>query len=114
MNSRLSASKVWVATLAFAACAGSAVAPSALAYDESAQREDSGTCASFGAPPGSREYSRCMLTQQQRRDRAPLDAAEAQRLSAEAARNNVETVHRMRCEREAKKDAERGMRPRRC
>jgi hypothetical protein len=77
-------------------------------------REDSETCASFGIQYGSRDYSRCMLAQQRRRDVAPLHAAEQQRLSAEAARNNLETVRRMRCEREAKRDHEQGVRPRRC
>jgi hypothetical protein len=116
MSSRSSTSRSWVAAFAFAALAGGAfsTSTSALAQDASAHREDSSTCASFGAPPGSREYSKCMLSQQQRRDYAPLNAAEAQRLSAEAARNNVETVRRMRCEREAKKDYADGARPRRC
>jgi hypothetical protein len=106
--------KAWAAVFAFVACASSTLTTSAWAQDASAHREDSETCASFGAPPGSREYSKCMLSQQQRRDYAPLNAAEAQRLSAEAARNNVETVRRMRCEREAKKDRESGVRPSRC
>jgi hypothetical protein len=79
-----------------------------------AHRKDSETCTSFGASYGSAEYARCMLAQQRRRDNAPLNAAEQQRLSAEAARTNLETVRRMRCEREAKRDRQRGERPRWC
>jgi hypothetical protein len=55
-----------------------------------------------------------MMEQQRRRDDAPLRAAEQQRLSAEAAQRNLETVRRMKCEREAKRDRERGERPRWC
>jgi hypothetical protein len=114
MNSPSIKRRAWIAMFALAACAGGAVSASAVAQDASAHGEDSRTCAGFGAPPGSRDYSKCMLSQQQRRDYAPLNAAEAQRLSAEAARNNVETVRRMRCEREARKDRDAGMRPGRC
>lgn len=79
-----------------------------------AVHEDGHTCASFGAPYGSPEYTRCMLAQQRRRDTETLDALERQRLSSEAARNNLETVRKMRCEREAKRDRENGDRPRSC
>lgn len=86
----------------------------ATAQDRDAHREDSRTCESFGLRYGSREYARCMQDQQQRRDIAPLNAAEAQRANAEAARHNLETVRRMRCEREARRDHEAGIRPRSC
>lgn len=103
------------ALLGVAVLLGTAMAGSASAQDwgRGAQREDSRTCERFGADHG-KEYTRCMLAQQQRRDNAPLYAAEQQRASAEAARNNLETVRRMRCEREAKRDRERGERPRWC
>jgi hypothetical protein len=77
-------------------------------------RHDASTCESFGTHYGSPAYSRCMLTQQRRRDTATLDALERQRISAEIARNNVETVRRMRCEREARRERESGGRPRPC
>lgn len=83
-------------------------------HGDSAYREDQKTCDDFGASPGSKAYSKCMLVQQQRRDDAPLRAAEQQRLSAEAARHNLETVRRMRCEREAKRERRRGEHPREC
>lgn len=86
---------------------------SAQDWGRGAQREDSRTCERFGADHG-REYTRCMMEQQRRRDDAPLRAAEQQRLSAEAAQRNLETVRRMKCEREAKRDRERGERPRWC
>ncbi|WP_420137554.1 hypothetical protein [Sphingomonas sp.] len=82
-------------------------------WGKSAYREDSRTCERFGAAHG-KDYSRCMLAQQQRRDNAPLYAAEQQRNNAEAARNNVETVRRIRCNREAKRAARRGERPLPC
>jgi hypothetical protein len=82
-------------------------------WGKDARREDSRTCRSFGAA-GGREYTRCMLDQQRRRDNAPLYAAEQQRNNAEAARNNVETVRRIRCNREAKRARERGDRPHPC
>jgi hypothetical protein len=100
--------------LVLAAVLGTAVAGGAAARDRGPYKEDSRTCASFGAGYGSPEYSRCMLSQQRRRDNAPLIAAEQQRLSAETARSNLEMVRKMRCEREAKRDRERGERPRWC
>lgn len=114
MDFRSATSKTSMLAFSVAAIMCATITSGAWAQYPGDHRGDSHTCASFGAPPGSREYSRCMLSQQQRRDYAPLNAAEAQRLSAEAARNNVETVHRMRCEREAKKDVANGVPSRRC
>lgn len=102
--------------MVIAALLGVGVAGSASAqidWGRGAEREDSRTCQRFGAA-GGREYTRCMLEQQRRRDNAPLYAAEQQRNNAEAARNNVETVRRIRCNREAKRARERGERPHRC
>jgi len=76
--------------------------------------EDRETCSRFGAHYGSPEFSRCMMVQQRRRDTHTIDALEQQRLSAEIAQRNLQTVRRMRCEREADKDRERGVRPRWC
>jgi hypothetical protein len=76
-------------------------------WGKAARREDSRTCERFGANHG-RSYTQCMLEQQRRRDTAALYAAEQQRNNAEAARNNVETVRRIRCNREAKRARERG------
>jgi hypothetical protein len=92
---------------------GTAASAGQIDWGKDARREDSRTCRSFGAE-GGREYTRCMLDQQRRRDNAPLHAAEQQRNNAEAARNNVETVRRIRCNREAKRARERGDRPRPC
>lgn len=102
--------------IAVAALLGVSVAGSASAqidWGRSAEREDSRTCQRFGAV-GGKAYTRCMLEQQRRRDNAPLYAAEQQRNNAEAARNNVETVRRIRCNREAKRARERGERPQPC
>lgn len=82
-------------------------------WGRSAEREDRRTCERFGAA-GGREYTRCMLEQQRRRDNAPLIAAEQQRNNAEAARNNVETVRRIRCNRAAKRARERNAHPHPC
>lgn len=104
------------ALMAVAALLGLGIAGSASAqidWGRSAEREDRRTCERFGADHG-REYTRCMLEQQRRRDNAPLYAAEQQRNNAEAARNNVETVRRMRCNREAKRARERGEWPQPC
>jgi hypothetical protein len=104
------------ALMALAALLGVGVTGSASAqidWGRSAEREDSRTCQRFGAV-GNKEYTRCMLEQQRRRDNAPLYAAEQQRNNAEAARNNVETVRRIRCNREAKRARERGERPYPC
>jgi hypothetical protein len=59
-------------------------------YGREAHSNDGQTCETFGAVYSSRGYSTCMRFQQERRDNAPLKAAEQQRLSVEAARNNVE------------------------
>lgn len=100
------------AILAVVTVMGIGAADSAFAIDwgPEAHREDSRTCERFGAVRG-REYTRCMLEQQRRRDDALLNASEQQRNNAEAARNNVETVRRMRCNREAERARERGERP---
>jgi hypothetical protein len=82
-------------------------------WGRDAEREDRRTCERFGATD-QRAFTRCMLDQQRRRDNAPLYAAEQQRNNAEAARNNVETVRRIRCNRETKRAIERGERPPRC
>lgn len=104
------------ALVALATLLGTGMAGSASAQDwgRGAEREDSRTCERLGADRGSKDYTKCMLTQQRRRDTAPLRAAEQQRASAEAAQNNLETVRRMRCEREAKRERKRGEHPRRC
>lgn len=104
------------ALIAVAGLLAAGVASSASAqidWGRKAHREDSRTCERFGAVEG-REYTRCMLEQQRCRDNAPLIAAEQQRNNAEAARDNVETVRRMRCNREAKRARERGERPQWC
>jgi hypothetical protein len=103
------------ATMMLAALFSIGVVESASAqinWGRGAHREDRETCKRFGAD--GKDYTRCMLAQQQRRDNAPLYAAEQQRNNAEAARNNVETVHRIRCNREAKRARERGERPLPC
>lgn len=110
---RIGSCRAAVVALA-ALLATASTSASAQDWGRDAQREDSETCERFGTERGSREYTDCMLAQQRRRDNAPLFAAEQQRASAEAARNNVETVRRMRCEREAKRDREAGERPRSC
>lgn len=105
----------YCATFMLATLLGIGVADSASAqidWGRGAHRADSRTCKRFGAD--GRDYTNCMLAQQQRRDNAPLYAAEQQRNNAEAARNNVETVHRIRCNREAKRARERGDRPLPC
>jgi hypothetical protein len=101
--------------LALVTLTGTGMAGSASAIDwgRDAYYEDSRTCERFGAVHG-RQYTRCMLEQQRRRDDALLNASEQQRNNAEAARNNVETVRRMRCNRDAERARERGERPRPC
>jgi hypothetical protein len=103
------------AVMALAVLMGAGMASDASAQDwgRGAQKEDSRTCERFGADHG-RDYTRCMLQQQRRRDNAPLIAAEAQRNNAEAAQRNLQTVRRMKCERAAKRERERGERPRWC
>lgn len=115
MNHRISttAARRLLVCLAGVLAAGATLSASAQDWGREAQHEDSRTCERFGADHG-RDYTRCMLDQQRRRDDAPLRAAEQQRLNAEAARNNLETVRRMRCERDAKAARERGERPDRC
>ncbi|MEB1529330.1 hypothetical protein [Xanthomonas sp. WHRI 7945] len=98
------------AILATAGVAGSA---SAIDWGREAHQEDRRTCERFGADHG-RDFTRCMLEQQRRRDDALLNASEQQRNNAEAARDNVETVRRMRCNREAERGRERGERPEWC
>jgi hypothetical protein len=100
--------------LGFAALLGTAMAGSASAQERGAHNEDSRICASFGVGHESSENSDCMLTQQRRRDDAPLRAAEQQRLSVETARSKVEMVRGMRYEGEAKREHQRGERPRLC
>lgn len=114
MDGRHVAEGCWPFLFGITALLSTAGTGPASAQDRGAHRDDSRVCASFGAGYGSPEYAKCMLAQQRRRDNAPLRAAEQQRLSAEAARNNLETVRRMRCEREAKRERERGERPRWC
>lgn len=106
----------WKLSLVSIAIVSSVAAGSASAqidWGRAAEREDRKTCERFGATT-DREYTRCMLEQQRRRDKAPLYAAEQQRNNAEAARDNVETVRRIRCNREAKRARKRGERPQRC
>jgi len=102
-----------LAVLALILGTGIASIASATDWGREAHREDSKTCERFGATHG-REYTRCMLEQQRRRDDAVLSASEQQRNNAEAARNNVETVRRMRCNREAEAARKRGERPQWC
>lgn len=103
------------ALMALAALLGAAIAGSASAIDwgREARQEDRRTCERFGADHG-REFTRCMLEQQRRRDDALLNASEQQRNNAEAARDNVETVRRMRCNREAERARKRGEQPAWC
>lgn len=75
----------------------------------SPHREDRETCAAFGAPDGSPGHTRCMLSQQHRRDVAPLKAAEQQQINADTAQRNLEMVRRMRCERQARKNRANGI-----
>ncbi|MDY0963344.1 MULTISPECIES: hypothetical protein [Massilia] len=76
--------------------------------------EDTGTCADFGARQGSREYTECMLSQQTRRDNEKLNALERQRISTQNSKDSLEMVRKIECDREAKKEREAGLRPRRC
>jgi hypothetical protein len=110
------ASRNRTALAVVAALLGTTMTASASAQDwgRGAQQGDNRTCTSFGMDYGSKEYAKCMLAQQRRRDDAPLRAAEQQRANAEAARTNLETVRRMRCEREAKRERQRGEHPRWC
>lgn len=113
---KLNAGRRPVALLAMAALLGAGLpacqSPEQRRYQNLAQ--DTGTCTDFGARQGSREYTDCMLAQQSRRDNKALNALEQQRLSAQISKDNLETVRRLECDREAKKDREAGRRPRRC
>lgn len=79
-----------------------------------ARQNDSQTCLEFGTKLGTSEYAECMLRQQERRDKAALMAAELQRANSETTKNNIETVRRLGCEREAEKERKRGEKPRDC
>ncbi|MDY0974356.1 hypothetical protein SOM61_05215 [Massilia sp. CFBP9012] len=76
--------------------------------------EDTGTCADFGARQGSRAYTECMLSQQTRRDNEKLNALERQRISTQNSKDSLEMVRKIECDREARKEREAGLRPRRC
>lgn len=92
---------------------GSAGSALAIDWGPEAYEEDRRTCRSMGASYG-RDFTWCMMEQQRRRDEQLLNAAEQQRNNAEAAAINLETVRRMRCEREARQAIERGEQPRVC
>jgi len=65
--------------------------------------QDYRTCSDFGADPGSRAYSECMLAQQRRRDTAELDELERSRHingSARDAYAAAELARRARCDRD--------------
>ena len=115
MTQQVSIHRYRTALMAFVALCGTGIAGSASAIDwgPEAYREDRRTCEHFGADQG-RDFTTCMIQQQRRRDDALLDASRQQRNNAEAARINVETVRRMRCNREAERARERGERPRWC
>lgn len=76
--------------------------------------EDRTTCAEFGASPGSRPYTDCMLTQQTRRDNKQRNALESAALSTQMSKDSLEMSRKAQCDRDAKKDRESGLRPRRC
>ncbi|WP_147307448.1 hypothetical protein [Mesorhizobium denitrificans] len=110
------------ALLVLAAALGGCASSPGLAQnsDRSAYREDSQTCERFGADRG-RAFTQCMRDQQQRRDDAAVNQseqirnlAEAGRSNAAAARENLETVRRIRCNRAAERARERGEEPERC
>ncbi|KUM52601.1 hypothetical protein [Rheinheimera sp. EpRS3] len=82
--------------------------------ERAARSNDSQTCIEFGAERGTSEYTTCMLQQQERRDTAALRAAEVQRANAATTSDNLETVRRLGCEREAEKERKRGEKPRDC
>lgn len=110
VSHRRARTRAAVAAFAALSCvAGAGGAAAQIDWGRAAQREDRRTCEKFGAD-GGKDYTRCMLAQQRRRDQAPLYAAEQQRANAQAARDNVETVRRIRCNREAKRARERGER----
>ncbi|MGN6825873.1 hypothetical protein [Paucibacter sp. M5-1] len=76
--------------------------------------QDKTTCGDFGARQGTPEYTECMLTQQNRRDHEKLNALERQRLSIQMSKDSMEMTRKVQCDRDAKKDKEAGLRPRRC
>ncbi|WAJ26127.1 hypothetical protein [Antarcticirhabdus aurantiaca] len=61
--------------------------------------QDAGTCADFGARPGSHAHTQCMLRQQERRDNEQILALERARISSETARNNLEMLETIRARR---------------
>lgn len=66
------------------------------------QREDARTCASFGAPYGSRAFTDCMLEQQRRRDLKQRDTLEQMALTSQIAKDGqimAERARRQRCDR---------------
>ncbi|QBE61893.1 hypothetical protein [Pseudoduganella lutea] len=76
--------------------------------------QDGATCTEFGARSGTPEYTECMLTQQSRRDNKQRDSLEQTALTSQIARDSQEMSRKVRCDRDAKKDREAGLRPRRC
>lgn len=114
---RLSLSS-WVKPYSILVCSASLLTLGGCQSSEEKERmarlNDSQTCMEFGTQMGTSEYADCMLKQQERRDDAALKAAEMQRAMSETTRNNMETVRRLGCEREAEKERERGEKPRDC
>lgn len=76
--------------------------------------QDATTCAEFGARPGSPQYTECMLQQQSRRDNKQRHSLEQTALTTQIARDSQEMSRKAQCDRDAKKDREAGVRPRRC
>lgn len=76
--------------------------------------QDSTTCAEFGANSDSPAYTECMLAQQSRRDHKQRDALERAALSTQLSKDSLEIGRKVQCDRDAKKDREAGVRPRRC
>lgn len=76
--------------------------------------QDGSTCAEFGASPGTRAYTDCMLTQQSRRDNKQRNSLEQTALTTQIAKDSQEMTRKVRCDRDARKDREAGLRPRRC
>jgi hypothetical protein len=99
-----------LATILAIASVGTA---SAIDWGPEAYEEDVETCRVMGADNG-RDFTWCMMEQQQRRDEALQNAVEQQLINAAAAALNLETVRRMRCEREAAQAIELGEQPQAC
>lgn len=76
--------------------------------------QDGATCAEFGARQGSPAYTECMLQQQTRRDNKQRNSLEQTALTTQIARDSQEMSRKAQCDRDAKKDREAGVRPRRC